>query len=208
MTGGGGGDGSTPGGGGSATTDGTGGTPDRPGDGGGATGGDGVPWHPDMGDPVFSGADNGPGFVRDDTIRGNEIDPAYGDPRADHGRLGDAYLPPSLDDVAPEVRELVTRPDEPYGTDGAGRPLTREEWEARYTDASGRPVYPGNEGATPGRRYDFTSVDEFTTHYGDLLDRMGARRGEFMSFPGTPFEARALPGSSLSQPYLTIAADR
>ncbi len=74
VTGGGGGDagGSTPGGGGSATTDGTGGTPDRPGDGGGATGGDGVPWHPDMGDPVFSGADNGPGFVRDDTIRGNE----------------------------------------------------------------------------------------------------------------------------------------
>ena len=191
------------GGDGSSSTDGSSGPPDRPASVPTDSGGD-QPWNPEMGDPVFSDADYGPGFTRDTAIRGDDIDPAYGDPRADHGRLGDAYLPPNLDDVAPEVRELVTRPDEPYGTDGAGRPLSREEWEARYTDASGRPVYPGNDGAVPGRRYDFTSVDEFTTHYGDLLDRMGGRQGDFMAFPGTPFEARSLPGSSLGQPYLTM----
>ena len=40
--------------------------------------------------PYFSDADHGPGFTRADDIRGNGIDPDYGEPRADHGRLGDA----------------------------------------------------------------------------------------------------------------------
>ena len=39
------------------------------------------------------------------TILAAEIDSSYGQPRADHGRLGDQYLPPRLDDVPHDIRD-------------------------------------------------------------------------------------------------------
>ena len=181
-------------------------TPTGPGDHGGtATGGDGArPWTPQDGDPALSDASHGDGWTRVADIRGNPIDPDYGQPLADHGHLGDQYAPPPLSDVPEPVRSLVTDPGAPYGRDLAGEPYTRAEWDERYVGPDDRPIYPGNDGAVPGTRIDFTSVDEFQAHYGDLLDRMGKDTGDFMSFPDTPFELRGLPGSNLSAPYSTL----
>ncbi|HJY46487.1 MAG TPA: TNT domain-containing protein [Propionibacteriaceae bacterium] len=216
-----GGSGITPGGGGAlpdAPTGGggdsiaSGGGTDGPSDGGsnGPTGGSdhgtGKEWDPNQGDPVLSDADHGPGFTRPnpDDIRGNPIDPNYGQPKADHGRLGDQYLPPRIGDLPQDIGRLVTDPQAPFGRDAAGNPYSREEFEARYVNEENRLRYPGNEGAVVGRRLDFTSVEEFQAHYGDVLDRLGAEDGRYMSLPETSFEARALPPGSLNDPLLTM----
>jgi hypothetical protein len=123
---------------------------------------------------------------------------------ANHGRLNDAYLPPKFDDVPQQVRELVRDPDAPFGRDAAGHPYSREEWEARYVDEKNELRYPGNDGAVVKRRLDFTDVNEFKTHYGDVLDRFGGENGKYFSPDGTPFEARALPPGSLGQPYVRM----
>jgi Tuberculosis necrotizing toxin len=171
---------------------------------GGSGHGTGNEWDPSQGDPVLSGADYGPGFTRADDLRGDPIDPDYGQPMANHGRLNDAYLPPKFDDVPQQVRELVRDPDAPFGRDAAGHPYSREEWEARYVDEKNELRYPGNDGAVVKRRLDFTDVNEFKTHYGDVLDRFGGENGKYFSPDGTPFEARALPPGSLGQPYVRM----
>jgi hypothetical protein len=159
-------------------------------------------WTPDDGDPALSDADHGPGWERGPETRGNPVDPAYGQPLPDHGVLADQFAPP---ETLPEaVRDLVTDPGAPYGRDDAGQPYTREEWQERYIGPDNRPVYPGNDGAVPGTRIEFVDPDEFMAHYGDLTDRMGGDGGDFLSFPDTPFEARALPGSNLNAPYSTF----
>lgn len=160
------------------------------------------PWNPEDGDPVLSDASRGEGWERDLGERGNPVDPAYGQPRADHGVLGDAYAPPQV--IPEQIRDLVTDPTAPYGRDANGTPYSRAEWQERYIGPDNRPIYPGNAGAVPGSRIDFTDVAEFQAHYGDQLDRMGGRTGDFLSFPGTPFEHRALPGSNLNDPYFTF----
>ena len=63
---------------------------------------------------------------------------------------------------------------------------------------------PATKAPSIGRRLDFTSVEEFQAHYGDVLDRMGDERGRYMSLPETSFEARALPPGSLNEPLLTM----
>jgi hypothetical protein len=161
-------------------------------------------WDPSQGDPVLSDADHGPGFTRADDPRGTEVDSNYGEPVADHGRLGDQYLPPRPGEMPQDVRDLVTDPGAPFGRDAAGNPYSREDWEARYVDENNRLRYPGNEGAVVGRRLDFSSVDEFQAHYGDVLDRLGAEDGSYMSLPEASFEERALPPGSLRQPLLTM----
>ena len=179
-----------------------GGTPGGPGNNGGHSTN---PWDPSQGDPVLSPADHGPGFDRDYGNRGNPVDPSYGQPTVHGGHLASQYLPPDLAHVPAEVRELVTDPGAPFGRDAADHhPLSQSEWEDRYLDANSNPIYPGNDGAVVGRRIDFSNTTEFEAHYGDVLDRMGREGGDFMSFPDTPFEARGLPGSNLSQPYLTV----
>jgi len=156
-------------------------------------------WDPEMGDPVFSDADRGPGFERGPEHRGDAVDPAYGQPRPDAGTLDPAYGPPAT--VPESVRHLVLDPEAPYGRGADGAPYTKGEWESRYMGPDDRPRYPGNDGATPGTRYEFTDVEQFQAHYGESLDRMGGPGGNFFSFPDTPFEYRALPGSNLSAPY-------
>jgi Tuberculosis necrotizing toxin len=172
----------------------------------GPTGGshDGQPggakeWDPSQGDPVRSDANYGPGFTHTDDSN-LKIDSNYGEPRADHGRLSDDKLPPRLDDLPRDVRRLVTEPDAPFGRDAAGRPYSREEFEARYVEQNGELRYPDNGGAVVGRRLHFTDVTEFQKHYGDALDRFGGD-GKYFSPEGTSFEERALPPGSLGDPY-------
>jgi hypothetical protein len=113
---------------------------------------------------------------------------------AEHGVLGDAYAPPPLHDMSEPVRELVHDPGAPYGRDAEGEPYSRAQWEARYVDADGRLVYPGNEGAVVGTRVEFTDMEKFKEHYGDAFDRMGQDRGDFLSPTGTPYEMRSPAG--------------
>jgi hypothetical protein len=160
-------------------------------------------WNPSQGDdPVPSDADYGPGFRRTDDSK-VEIDETYGQPKPDHGRLTDEKLPPMLEDLPRDVRNLVPEPYAPFGRDAAGNPYTREEFEARYIKADGEFRYPDNSGAVLGRRLHFTDVAEFQKHYGDVLDRFGGD-GKYFSPDGTPFEERALPPSSLGDPYVRV----
>jgi hypothetical protein len=161
-----------------------------------------TPWDESMGDPVLSGADHGPGWERvEDRVTHNPLDPAYGDPRApgESGALADSFAHPGT--VPDEISHLISDPDAPYGRADDGTPYTRTEWEARYTDRDGWPIYPGNDGGTLGSFVEFDDLDAFISHYGDQLDRMGGPSGGFFSMPGTPFEYRALPPSNLSDPY-------
>ncbi|WP_373460747.1 glycohydrolase toxin TNT-related protein [Agromyces ramosus] len=159
------------------------------------------PWTPEMGDPVFSGADNGPGWQRVPDRVTNPIDPSYGDVRApgESGALADPYAHPGT--VPAEIAHLITDPEAPYGRDTDGTPFSRTEWEARYTNADGRPIYPGNDGGTQGSFVEYHDMDAFIADYGSLLDRMGDPSGGFLSFPGTPFEMRSLPPSNLRDAY-------
>jgi Tuberculosis necrotizing toxin len=187
----------TPAAGGGGGTDGpTGGSSDGP--------GGGKEWDPSQGDPVLSDADHGPGFSRTDDSN-VILDPDYGQPHADHGSLTEEKLPPRLDDLPHDVRDLVTDPGAPYGRDAAGHPFSRADFEARYVDEDGNLRYPeGNDGAVVGRRLEFTDVAEFRNHYGDVLDRFGDEGGRYFSPDGTPFEARSLPPDSLGKPYLRM----
>jgi hypothetical protein len=186
-------------------TPGGGGGTDGPthGSAGGSHDGPGREWDPSQGDPVLSDADHGPGFTRTDDSNVT-IDSDYGQPHADHGSLRDEFLPPRPEDLPQDVRRLLTDPQAPFGRDAAGHPYSREDWEARYVDENGDLRYPDNDGAVKGRRLEFTDVDEFQNHYGDVLDRFGNEGGRYFSPDGTPFEARALPPGSLGQPYLRM----
>lgn len=164
--------------------------------------GAGPDWTPADGDPTLSGRDAGPGWNRVEAHRGEPIDPNYGEVRAEHGTLDSQYVPPER--LRDDVRHLVTDPDAPFGRGDDGAPFTREQWESRYMTAEGRPVYPGNDGAVPGRRIDYTDLDQFTRDYGSQLDRLGSVDGSFFSFPEMSFESRALPGSNLNGPYSVL----
>jgi Tuberculosis necrotizing toxin len=165
--------------------------------------GSGKEWDPTDGDPVLSDADYGPGFTRVDDSH-KIIDSHYGQPMEHHGRLGDAFLPPNVDDLPQNVQNLVTDRNAPYGRDAADHPYTREDWEARYVDENNRLRYPPNDGAVLGRRLEFTDATEFIKHYGDELDRLGRKGGSYMSLPTAAFGERALPPGSLREPYLTM----
>jgi hypothetical protein len=99
-------------GGGGGTDGPTDGPPHGPTD--GPSHGSGREWHPSDGDPVLSDADYGPDFTR---VHEGPVDAAtkaiednYGQPMADHGRLDDAQLPPRIEDLPQDVKELGHRP--------------------------------------------------------------------------------------------------
>ncbi|MFA0851187.1 TNT domain-containing protein [Curtobacterium sp. WHRI 8282] len=171
-------------------------------------------------DPVFSDDPSGPGWERDESARGDAERPGYGQPHLHFDELGENYRAP--DDptykgagMSDEVRALVDdwgNPNSLYGKDADGNYLTRDGWEDRYIDwnekwQSYAPEYPGNAGAVAGHRVDWTDPQLFVQQYGSQLDRLGADKGEFLSFPGTSFEERALPPSNLSDKYSTFDFD-
>ncbi|MBB3157817.1 hypothetical protein FHS07_001501 [Microbacterium proteolyticum] len=139
------------------------------------------------------------GPVEGPAHRGDPIDPGYGQPRAEHGALAEKYLPPET--IPEPVSHLVTDPAAPFGRGPDGHAFTRGEWESRYVDEGGGLIYPGNDGAVPGTRVTYTDVDAFQRDYGATLDRFGGDGGTYFAPEGSPFEARGLPGSSLSTPY-------
>ena len=101
ITGGGGTDGPTGGG-----SDGlSGGGTDGPT--GGSDHGTGKEWDPSQGDPVLSDADSWSRLHAPRRHPRHEIDPNYGQPRADHGRLGDAVL--AAEGRGPTSRHSQTR---------------------------------------------------------------------------------------------------
>jgi hypothetical protein len=113
-------------------------------------------------------------------------------------------LPPRLEDLPQDARRLVLDPQAPFGRDAAGQPYSREQFEARYVQENGDWRYPDNDGAVVGHRVEFSDVEEFQRHYGNVLDRFGDDGGKYFSPDGTPFEARALPPDSLGKPYLRM----
>lgn len=160
------------------------------------------PWDPEMGDPVLSDADYGPGFERvPDRTDSNPIDDNYGDVRPDgeSGRLDDKYAHPGT--VSDDVAHMIEDPTAPYGRGDDGAPYSRDEWESRYTDEDGYPIYPGNDGGKLGTFVEFDNLADFKAHYGESLDRFGGDGGSFLSFPEMSFESRSLPPGNLRDPY-------
>jgi len=179
-----------------------------------------VDWRPEMGAPHASGATRGDGWTLSDPsdIRGKTVRADYGTaPIVGHGHLAEPYMHPLDPDyrpgagkpatISPEVQSLIREPGNLYGNDPVtGRELTRAEFEELYVEPDGRPEYPGNAGSA-GTFVDFTDPAAFVRHYGSVLDRLGRDAGEFLSFPGTSFEQRALPPSNLADPYSTYTVD-
>ncbi len=165
-------------------------------------------------DPVFSDDASGPGWERDDSVRGDPERADYGQPHLHFDDLGPKYRAP--DDptyggngMSDDVRALVDdwgNPNGLYGKDADGNYLTRQDWEDRYVDWNDdykayAPEYPGNAGAVAGHRVDWTDPAAFVQQYGSQLDRLGKESGNFFSFPEYSFEQRALPPSNLSDAY-------
>ena len=132
--------------------------------------------------------------------------PASGEPL---DRPGTSPEPGPITDVNRETWRLFERPDELYGHDAHGNPLTKEQYDERYREMQdGGEVwdkYPPNTGAAADTRMRFTSVRVVIEHFGAKLDRIGWPGGEYLGvmehgLPG-PFEARGLPMSSLEKPY-------
>lgn len=76
-------------------------------------------------------------------------------------------------------------------------PLTREDWAARYLDEHGnlRPV--PNDGAVPGTRVRFDSVEKLAESFSSEVTRLGSPEGEFFTILGGDFDQRAsLPDAS------------
>jgi hypothetical protein len=73
------------------------------------------------------------------------VDPNYGQPLTEHWESGDY---PTPNDVNRSTFDLIERPDEPYGHDSDGNPLTKQGYDERYNKVGpeGQPWknYPPN----------------------------------------------------------------
>ena len=72
------------------------------------------------------------------------------------------------------------------------RPLTREEWAARYLDEYGDLRPAPNNGAEPGQRVMFSDVAAFLDVFPSGVDRLGDPDGEFLTILGGTFDQRSL----------------
>lgn len=133
-------------------------------------------------------------------------DPTYGQPLPEHWSA-DSY--PDLDRIDPKVRELISDPDAPYGRDTHGTPLTKDQYEERYNkfgpNGEHYNNYPPNDGASPGTRIKYNSIEAFIRDYGLSLDRLGEPDGRYLAIRpdgiAASFEARGLPIESLNLKY-------
>jgi len=75
---------------------------------------------------------------------------------------------------------------------GQGRPLTAEDWAARYIDELGnlRPV-PAN-GGVPDKRVRYSDARSFAADFSDIVDQVGPPDGEVFTVLGGDFDQRAL----------------
>ena len=133
-------------------------------------------------------------------------DPSYGQPLAEHWDSGQY---PTPDVTSRSTFDLVQHPDEPYGHDADGNPLTKDEYDARYNligpEGEHWENYPPNDGALPGTRVVYDSGEAFVRDYGPFMDRIGSEAGRYLGVMpdgiAPAFESRSLPISSLNQPY-------
>jgi hypothetical protein len=132
--------------------------------------------------------------------------PHYGEPL---DRPGDSPDPGPITDVNRDTWRLFEHPDELYGHDAQGHPLTKEQYDERYREVQDNgdvwDKYPPNAGAVPYTRVRFDSMEAVVEHFGSNVDRVGAPHGEYLGIMEdgvpAPFEARGLPISSLEKPY-------
>lgn len=141
-------------------------------------------------DPVSDGPDN----------------PHYGEPL---DRPGTSPDPGPVTDQNRDTWRLFQHPDELYGHDAHGNPLTKEQYDERYRELQDNgevwDKYPPNAGAVSGTRVRFDSIRAFIEFFGAKVDRVGWPGGEYLGIMEhglpAPFEARGLPLSSLEKPY-------
>lgn len=171
--------------------DGTG-PPHSPGDGGPHPPGDGNgphDSHPGDGGPHSPGDGNGP----HDSHPGDDSDM----PGDHHPVDGSHNGPPRARDVFPDAKE--------FGE------LSETEYRELFEDENGRLRYPdvndpAKPYAIPGTVRDLTPA-EISALHGQWLDRIGRPGGRWLAFEGTPYEGRALPHTSLEEPYHAYKVD-
>jgi hypothetical protein len=125
-----------------------------------------------------------------------------GEPHHDHGDSG-KYPVRTPENAG--TWERVADPHEPYGHGHDGAPLTKQEYDERWTRPNGAPRYPFNEGARSGSRVTYTDTGAFVERFGSRLDRIGDPGGTYLAVMenGVPatFEQRSLPPTSLNNSY-------
>lgn len=133
-------------------------------------------------------------------------DPHYGEP-VEHPGPSDPLHP--ITGKNSETWDLFRNPDELYGHDSAGNPLTKDGYDSRYrelqTSGAIYDNYPPNAGAVPGTRVQFDDAHAFIRHFGEDVDRIGEPTGKYLGLVenGIPasFEERSLPIGSLNEAY-------
>jgi hypothetical protein len=163
----------------------------------------GFDYHGARHDPVHSDEPSGDGWRRLDD---KPDDPHYGEPL---GRHWDSADYPTPNPVNEKTFDLVEHPEEPYGHDSDGRPLTKDEYDKRYNKVGPNGEewenYPPNDGAVAGTRVVYDSGKAYLRDYGPHLDRIGGDSGEYLGVVPDrvppAFEDRGLPISSLNSPY-------
>lgn len=128
-------------------------------------------------------------------------DPEYGSPRPEHGDSPAIPGPPD----GPSGYDHVSDPAAPYGRLPDGQPMTKAEYDARYTKPDGGVRWPNNDGALPGTRMKYADPQRYVDEYGDKVDRIGDDGGGYLGVmeDGKPasFEDRSLPSNAVADDY-------
>jgi len=133
--------------------------------------------------------------------------PQYGEPLEHPGTSPE---PAPVTEFNRRTWDLFKDPNELYGHDARGHPLTKEQYDERYRELRPNGIdvwdhYPPNDGAVPGTKWVNTSPKDFIERFGADVDRIGAVEGKYLGITegGVPayFEERGLPISSLNEAY-------
>lgn len=155
-------------------------------------------------DPVHSPESSGDGWHR---LPDQALDPHYGEPLSEHWDFTDD--PVDATKVDGDITKLIRDPDAPFGRDPQGSAYTAQQYAERFNKVGdqGQPWanFPGNHGAVPHTRVEYTNAAAYVRDYGSLLDRIGDTNGKYLAVmeDGQPasWEERALHVSSLRDPY-------
>ncbi|HKP44399.1 glycohydrolase toxin TNT-related protein [Mycobacterium sp.] len=158
-------------------------------------------------DPIHNGQESGPGWHR---LPDEPIVPHYGEPLSSHWE----FPHDPLADINPQVGELITDPAAPYGRGPDGVAYTSEQYSERFNsygpDGQHYQNYPNNDGAVPGSKVAYDDPYQFTSDYGDKVDRIGGD-GKYLAVMEdanpAPWEQRGMHVNSLGDPYNSYTFD-